>query len=556
MFQKQLIRCLALTIFALFGIVGTTGCVNQIQFTGVPSYKSPHNIDGDVIVSVPKDIYRRKHRVKIGKYFDTQYYEIPEYDVFKLQLNARLGGLFNGERVLIFDDELDEVRGEKKPLDEEGEEKYRSTDDILAEYNEVNKEKKWFMGDKKRELSKEGYYSVVRQDFKEEKFDYLVEITQPFIIVDIDQRVKVAFKVDFIDWRTKASLFKEPRVYSGSSTRIEPLPSEIEVPHGAAGMRLDTWLSRLPGAPSRNRVQQLLKDEKIIVNGRNPKAKYELRGGEKIVIDWPPPDDDWPWPQDIPLDIVHDDEEVVVINKQPGLIVHPSPGHPDGTVVNALLHIYPDLPGINGVKRPGIVHRLDRDTTGLMVVAKTGRAMKSLAKQLANRTASRNYLAVVLGDPKWETIRVEADIGRDPVNRLKRAIDGGFPRHAVSHFTVLRRSPQFALIGCKLETARTHQIRIHVKHIGHPIICDKVYDGSLARCVERLTPKQHELKRLLSHYDRPWLHAHTLEFTHPGTGKQVCFKVPPPEDSQKILKHIFEGDIDAICGEREVKLDE
>lgn len=320
-------------------------------------------------------------------------------------------------------------------------------------------------------------------------------------------------------------------------------------------MRLDTWLSRLPGAPSRNRVQQLIKDGLVRVDGKQPKPKYELTGGETVEIEWPPLDDDWPWPQDIPLDIVYHDDDVVVINKQPGLIVHPSAGHPDGTMVNALLHRFPDLPGINGVRRPGIVHRIDRDTTGLLVVAQNERSMKSLAKQLEKRTVSRRYLALVMGDPKWDEITVDASIGRDPVNRLKRAIDGPSPRTALSHFTVLRRSHQFTLIRCKLETGRTHQIRIHLKHIGHPIVCDETYDGSLIRCTERLRPNQHDLKRLFNHYNRPWLHAHTLEFAHPSLQKVVRFQVPPPDDSRELLTAIFGDPLDDICGERMIDLE-
>lgn len=333
-----------------------------------------------------------------------------------------------------------------------------------------------------------------------------------------------------------------------------PPPDRLEAPADAIGMRLDTWLSRLPGAPSRNRVQQLVKDGNVLVNGAEAKRSYTIEGGEVVDINWPPLDDDWPWPQEIPIDVVYDDPALIVINKQPGIVVHPSAGVPDGTLVNALLHRYPDLPGINGVRRPGIVHRIDRDTTGLLVVAKTEQAMNSLAKQLANRTMSRRYLALAIGDPNWDEITVEAAIGRDPVNRLKRAIDGAFPRDARSHFTVLRRSGPFTLLRCKLDTGRTHQIRIHLKHIGHPIVLDDTYDGNLARCVERLRSDQHQLKRALSHFGRPWLHAHTLEFHHPVIDRPVHFQVPPPEDSHALLRTIFGETIDEICGRREVQV--
>ncbi len=330
----------------------------------------------------------------------------------------------------------------------------------------------------------------------------------------------------------------------------EPLDPRIVVPAEAAGMRLDTWLSRLPGAPSRNRVQQLVKDGLVRVGGSSAKPRHELSEGDIVDIEWPLPTDDWPWPQDIPLDILHEDDEVIIVNKQADLVVHPSAGHPDGTLVNALLHHFPNLPGINGVKRPGIVHRIDRDTTGLMVIAKTERAMTALAKQLEARTVKRRYLALCIGDPAWEEIAVDAAIGRDPSNRLKRAIDGPLARKAISHFSVLRRSHQFALLRCRLETGRTHQIRIHLKHIGHPIVGDENYDGGLKRCVERLTPPQHDLKRVFSHFNRPWLHAHTLGFHHPGLDRQVFFQAPPPDDSKEVLRAIFGDVIDGICGGR------
>ena len=318
-------------------------------------------------------------------------------------------------------------------------------------------------------------------------------------------------------------------------------------------MRLDTWLSRLPDTPSRNRVQQLVKDGLVQINGALPKASHTLEGGETVDVQWPPPDDDWPFPEDIPIDVVYEDDDLVVVNKQANLIVHPSAGNPDGTLVNGLLFKYPALPGINGVRRPGIVHRLDRDTTGLLVVARTDRAMSSLAKQLAARTMHRTYLGLVIGDPKWDQITVDAAVGRDPINRLRRAIDGGFARPARSHFKVLRRTGQFALIQCKLETGRTHQIRVHCRHIGHPIACDTIYDGALHRCLEKLVPSQHEIKRAFSHFDRPWLHAYQLDFHHPALNKFMEFQVPPPPESMGVIQAIFGSALPELIGERGVK---
>ncbi len=333
-------------------------------------------------------------------------------------------------------------------------------------------------------------------------------------------------------------------------------PQELTADAESIGTRLDTWLSRLPGAPSRNRVQQLVKDGHVLVDGLKAKRSYTLIGREKITVNWPPPEDDWPWPEDIPIDVVYHDDSFIIVNKPPGLITHPSAGNPDGTLVNAILHHFPDLPGINGRRRPGIVHRLDRNTTGLMVIAKTERAMNSIAKQLIERIVERRYLALAIGDTEWEKKTVEADVGMDTSNRLRRMIDGTHSKFARSHFTTLARSHQFTLVRCKLDTGRTHQIRIHLKHIGHPIVCDDTYDGHVNRCLERLTPQQHNIKRLLMHYQRPWLHAHTLRFRHPETWEYVYFQAPPPQDSIDVIRGIFGDKVDEICGERLIEVPE
>ncbi len=317
---------------------------------------------------------------------------------------------------------------------------------------------------------------------------------------------------------------------------------EIPVPDSAAGMRLDTWLSRLPGFPSRSRIQQLVKDG-LVFNGEVPAGKSdELRGGETIVIKWPPRTDAWPRPEPIPLDVVFEDEHLIVVNKQHGLITHPAPGNPDGTLVNALLHHCRDLPGIHGIRRPGIVHRLDRDTTGLIVVAKTEPAMKSLAKQIGERSARRTYCALVIGDPSWDEVVVDAAIGRDEANRLKRAIDGAFPRRAVSHFRVLRRAHHHTLIEARLETGRTHQIRIHAAHVGHPILGDDLYGGTVARSLERLRHAPSALRIAIAGFGRPFLHARRLEFTHPATTRRMAFEVPPPADANALIAAIWPGE--------------
>jgi len=325
-------------------------------------------------------------------------------------------------------------------------------------------------------------------------------------------------------------------------------PKFLAPPAEAEGMRLDTWLSRQPGAPSRNRVQQLVKDGHVKVNGEKAKRVHQIQKEDRVEVAWPDAEDDWPWPQNIPLDIVYTDDEIAVVNKPRDMVVHPCGGHPDGTLVNALLHRFPDLPGINGVKRPGIVHRLDKDTTGLMVVAKTARAMKSLARQLEERAVKRTYLALIVGDPDWEETTVEAAVGANPSNRLLRKIDGNFARHAKSHFSVLDRSGPFTLIRCRLETGRTHQIRIHCQHIGHPIVCDEAYGGHIHLALERLKPEQSRLRGLLKKFARPFLHSYTLKFAHPTKHELVSFEALPPDDAQELLSAIFPGWRDSLPG--------
>jgi 23S rRNA pseudouridine1911/1915/1917 synthase len=314
---------------------------------------------------------------------------------------------------------------------------------------------------------------------------------------------------------------------------------EIEVTPDAADMRLDTWLSRLPGFPSRSRMQQLVKDGLVTIDGAPIGKSRVLEGGETIVIDWPPREDAWPRPENIPLDVIYEDSELLVINKQADLITHPAPGNPDGTLVNAVLHHCPDLPGIYGIKRPGIVHRLDKDTTGLIVVAKTETAMRSLAKQISEHTARRTYAAVVIGDPEWDAITVDAPIGRDEANRLKRAIDGAFSRNAISHFNVLRRAHHHTLIEARLETGRTHQIRVHISHIGHPILGDDTYGGHSQRSLERIRHATSAMRTMLSAFGRPMLHARRLEFVHPTLHRTFAFEAPLPEDAQTLFKMLW-----------------
>lgn len=273
--------------------------------------------------------------------------------------------------------------------------------------------------------------------------------------------------------------------------------------------RLDTVLRDSFTQLTRSHIQQLIKAKQIQVNGASVKAKYAVASGDHIVIKLPKPVSLTAKPEKMPLDIVYEDADVLVVNKPQGMVVHPAPGHPSGTLVNALLYHSP-LSTINGVIRPGIVHRIDKDTSGLLMVAKNNLAHQSLAAQLQAKTTQREYLALVHGSFKEQRGTIDAPLGRAKNDRKKQAVvaDG---RHAVTHFTVLRRFKGYTLIKCQLETGRTHQIRVHMRYIGHPVAGDPLYG-----------PK----KTLRGHGQ--FLHAAKLGFKHPRTGEQLTFSVAVP----------------------------
>lgn len=310
-------------------------------------------------------------------------------------------------------------------------------------------------------------------------------------------------------------------------------------PEESAGTRLDTWIARRQSERSRTFFQQLIKDGKVLVNGAPAKRSAVLEGGEAVTIHLPPAENPWPAPEDLPVDILYEDDELIVVNKAAGMIVHPAPGNPDGTLVNALLHHCPDLPGINGVKRPGIVHRLDRDTSGVMVVAKTDRAMNSLARQIQARTVSRIYCALVLGEPAGREGTVDAPIGRDGAFRIRRTVGGIDSRHAVTHWRALARAHGFGLLRCALETGRTHQIRVHCHHMGHPIAGDDLYDGAGPRVKERAIGTPQALRTALAHLDRPFLHARLLTFNHPVERVDMTFRAPFPDKLAHVLQALM-----------------
>ena len=280
--------------------------------------------------------------------------------------------------------------------------------------------------------------------------------------------------------------------------------------------RIDKVLTTLEPEITRSQLKNLINDGHVTVNGQPVKPKYKVQSGDKISLVKPEPQSLELTPENIPLDIVYEDDDVIVVNKPQGMVVHPAPGHPDHTLVNALLYHSP-LSTINGTFRPGIVHRIDKDTSGLLMVAKNDLAHQSLAEQLRNKTNQREYLALVYGQIKEDEGTIDAPLGRNPQDRKKQAVVKG-GRHAVTHFKVMKRYDNFTLVKCILETGRTHQIRVHMKYIGHPLVGDPLYGP-----------------RKVIGKNGQFLHAALLGFKHPRTGKEMVFEAPLPENFQKML---------------------
>ena len=287
-----------------------------------------------------------------------------------------------------------------------------------------------------------------------------------------------------------------------------------------AGVRLDAFLSA-DGALTRSQAARLIAEGRVRVNGKPAAKSARLSGGETVTVDVPQLRETALPPQDIPLDVVYEDDDVIVVNKPTGLVVHPAPGHPDGTLVNALLHHCGDsLSGIGGEKRPGIVHRIDRDTSGLIIAAKNDAAHLALSAQLKDHSLSRTYECLVTGNMKQDSGTVDAPIGRSSADRKKMAV---VPtgRRAVTHWEVIARYPGVTHLRCRLETGRTHQIRVHMAYIGHPILGDTVYGAK--KPVPGLTGQ--------------CLHAAGLRFIHPRTGEPVELHCPlPPEFTAMLQK--------------------
>lgn len=296
--------------------------------------------------------------------------------------------------------------------------------------------------------------------------------------------------------------------------------------------RLDTVVAALVPDLSRSRIASLIREGAVSVDGtitRRPSTT--VQPGARVVLDVPAPVPVAAQPQDLPLSIVYQDEAIVVVDKAPGMVVHPGPGHADGTLVNALLHHVGDLSGIGGGLRPGIVHRLDRGTSGLVVVAKGDAAHRALARQFAERTAGRTYLALVHGSPSEEAGTIRSRLARHPTDRLRWAsTEGEHGKPAVTHWRVRQRAGTVSLLECELETGRTHQIRVHLSEAGWPLVGDGVYRRRGTRLPARL-------RSLVDPSgERPMLHAWRLRLLHPVTGEPMTFEADPPADMRAALE--------------------
>lgn len=306
----------------------------------------------------------------------------------------------------------------------------------------------------------------------------------------------------------------------GIEAGLETVTAEAE----DAGTRADVFLAAKLGV-SRSNMQKLLEDGRVKRSEKIIKANYKVRAGEMFVVDIPEPEPIEAVPENIPLDIIYEDDDVVVLNKARGMVVHPAPGNYTGTLVNALLYHCSNLSGINSAIRPGIVHRLDKDTSGIMIVAKNDAAHISLSQQIQSKNAVRTYLAVVRGNIKTDSGTIETQIARDKTDRKKMAVvkEGG--RDAITDYEVLERFGKYTLVRCKLRTGRTHQIRVHMEYLGYPLVGD---------------PKYSPMKTPFGIKGQA-LHSHTLEFTHPRTGERMKFEAPLPEDMHKIITRLHNG---------------
>jgi 23S rRNA pseudouridine1911/1915/1917 synthase len=298
------------------------------------------------------------------------------------------------------------------------------------------------------------------------------------------------------------------------------------------GLRLDRFLVSVLPDRSRSQIQRLIKEGQVRVAGRHARPNQAVRTGQEVAVDVVEPVDPTPRPEALPLPVLYEDHDLIVVDKPAGMVVHPAAGHPSGTLVNALLHHVADLSGIGGERRPGIVHRLDRGTSGLMVAAKHDAAHEALARQFHDREVEKEYVALVWGDVRAGR-RIDAPIGRDPSNRKKMSARARRSREAVTRIVRAERIKVLTLVQVVLQTGRTHQIRVHLSAIGHPVVGDALYGG-----VHRRVPGD---LRAVTHLERPFLHAARLAFKHPGDGRGMEFTSQLPADLQLVLDELRES---------------
>lgn len=310
---------------------------------------------------------------------------------------------------------------------------------------------------------------------------------------------------------------------------------------GQALLRIDKFLMSRMEKTSRNRIQNSAKAGSVLVNGEPVKPNYKVRPGDEVsIVMSEAPKFLEIIAEDIPLDIVHEDEDVIVVNKKPGMVVHPGHGHYSGTLVNAVTFHLDNLPigsGIEATRRPGLVHRIDKNTSGLLVLAKNDIALTHLAKQFFDHTVERRYHALVWGDVKEDEGTITGHVGRDPRDRKVMVVfpDGDQGKHAVTHYKVLERFGYVTLVECRLETGRTHQIRVHMKYIGHTLFMDDTYGGEKILKGGSQAKYQQFIKNCFSVLTRQALHAKTLGFIHPSSGEKLSFNSEIPEDIQVVI---------------------
>lgn len=309
-----------------------------------------------------------------------------------------------------------------------------------------------------------------------------------------------------------------------NSNGISGTRERIIITENEAGMRADVALAQLLEI-TRSNMQKLLEEGRAVRGQKLIKSNYRVKAGEEILVDLPEPQPLDVQPEDIPLDIIYEDDDVVVVNKARGMVVHPAAGNYSGTLVNALLYHCSNLSGINGVIRPGIVHRLDKDTSGIMICAKNDVAHLSLSEQIQSKAAQRTYLAVVRGNVKNDSGIIETQIARDKNDRKKMAVVSEGGRQAITEYEVAERFGKYTVVKCRLKTGRTHQIRVHMEYLGYPLVGD---------------PKYSPMKTPFA-INGQALHSLTLTFTHPRTGELMTFEAPLPEDMRKILTRLSLG---------------